>query len=171
MKRLASIFAAAAALMLLAACTQVPPPVADTREADAKAIRDLEMNTSAEFAKKDHDLDKIAMFWADDASVFLPNMPIVSGNAAWKSVLKETFNDANFSITFSSTKVEVSKASDYGYSQGTYIQTMTDPKTKKVLTEKGKYVTVFKKQADGAWKAVADINNADAPAAVEAAKK
>ena len=36
---------------------------------------------------------------------------------------------------------------------------MTDPKTKKVLTVKGKYVTVFKKQADGGWKAVADIGN------------
>ena len=34
-----------------------------------------------------------------------------------------------------------------------------------VLTEKGKYATVFKKQADGSWRAVADINNADAPAA------
>ena len=39
----------------------------------------------------------------------------------------------------------------------------TDPKTKKVLTEKGKYVTVFQKQADGGWKAVADIFNEDAP--------
>jgi ketosteroid isomerase-like protein len=36
-----------------------------------------------------------------------------------------------------------------------------------VLTEKGKYVTVYKKQADGGWKAVADIFNADAPAAPE----
>jgi hypothetical protein len=40
---------------------------------------------------------------------------------------------------------------------------MTDPKTKKVLIERGKYVTVYKKQADGGWKAVADIDNEDAP--------
>ena len=145
--------------------------MADTREADAKAIRDAEMNVAAEFAKKDHDVDKIAAFWADDTSVFIPNMPILAGNTAMKNFLKETFNDPNFTISFSSTKVEVSKASDYGYSQGTYVQTMTDPKTKKILTERGKYVTVFKKQADGSWKAVADINNADAPAAVEAVKK
>jgi hypothetical protein len=42
---------------------------------------------------------------------------------------------------------------------------MTDPKTKKVLTGKGKYVTVYKRQADGGWKAVADIWNEDAPPA------
>jgi ketosteroid isomerase-like protein len=41
--------------------------------------------------------------------------------------------------------------------------TMTDPKTKKVLTEKGRYVTVYKKQADGGWKAVVDIDSEDAP--------
>jgi len=33
-----------------------------------------------------------------------------------------------------------------------------------VVAEKGKYVTVYKKQADGKWKAIADIDNADAPA-------
>jgi ketosteroid isomerase-like protein len=32
-----------------------------------------------------------------------------------------------------------------------------------VLTEKGRYVTVYKKQADGGWKAVVDIDSEDAP--------
>jgi ketosteroid isomerase-like protein len=59
--------------------------------------------------------------------------------------------------------VDVAKSGDLGYSQGAYTMTFTDPKTKKVLTERGKYVTVFKKQADGSWKAVADIDNEDAP--------
>jgi ketosteroid isomerase-like protein len=40
--------------------------------------------------------------------------------------------------------------------------TMTNPKTKKVLTEKGRYVTVYKKQADGGWKAIVDIDSEDA---------
>jgi ketosteroid isomerase-like protein len=57
------------------------------------------------------------------------------------------------------------KTGDLGYSQGAYTMTMTDPKTRKVLSEKGKYVTVYKKQADGGWKAVADIANEDAPPA------
>jgi len=43
--------------------------------------------------------------------------------------------------------------------------TRTNPKTKKELTEKGKYVTVYKKQPTGGWKALADIFNEDAPAA------
>ena len=38
--------------------------------------------------------------------------------------------------------------------------------TKKKMVEEGKFVNVFKKQADGRWKTVADIFNADAPAEV-----
>jgi ketosteroid isomerase-like protein len=91
-------------------------------------------------------------------------MPVINGMAAIKDVLKPMVADKGFSITFSSDKVDVAKSGDLGYSQGSYSMTSTAPKTKKVMSEKGKYVTVFKKQADGSWKAVADIFNADAPA-------
>jgi len=171
MKPPSSTCAACAAMFMLTACTQAPPPPPpDTRAADMKAIQDAEAAVNAEVSKKDRNIDKVAPFWADDASLFVPDMPILTGNPAIKSFLKEATNDPNFSLSFSSNKVEVAKSGDYGYTTGTYVQTMTDPKTKKVLTEKGKYVTVFKKQADGSWKAVADINNADAPAAVEPKK-
>lgn len=33
----------------------------------------------------------------------------------------------------------------------------------KPVTEVGKWVTVFKKDNDGSWKAVADITNTDSP--------
>jgi ketosteroid isomerase-like protein len=39
--------------------------------------------------------------------------------------------------------------------------TVTNPKTKKPMTDKGKYLTVYTKQADGSWKAVADTLNSD----------
>jgi ketosteroid isomerase-like protein len=71
----------------------------------------------------------------------------------------------NFSLTFASDKVDVAKSGDFGYSQGSFTQTWTGPKTKKVLTVKGKYVRVYKKQADGSWKVVAEIANEDAPPA------
>jgi hypothetical protein len=54
-----------------------------------------------------------------------------------------------------------SKSDDMAYLQGTY--TMTDPKTKKPMTDKGKYLTVFTKQPDGSWKAIADAFNSDPP--------
>ena len=69
--------------------------------------------------------------------------------------------------TFVIGKGESSLASNW-----TYVLTATDPALKKVVSETGKYVTVYAKQADGKWKIVEDINNADAPAApVKAAAK
>ena len=56
---------------------------------------------------------------------------------------------------------------DLAYMQGHYTVTATDGKTKKKVTEKGKYVTVYKKQVDGTWKAIEDINNEDATPAPE----
>jgi hypothetical protein len=58
-------------------------------------------------------------------------------------------------------------------SEGTYAQTATDPATKKKVSEKGNYVTCWMKQADGTWKAIADITAAEpaAPLPSAATKK
>ncbi len=163
MQKRYSLPAAIALAVVLAGCDQAPPPAPDTREADAKAIRDFETGWMQAFATKD--VDKIGQFYTDDSSALLPNMPVLNGLAAIKGALKPMVEDKNFAITFAATKIEVSKASDIAYSQGAYAMTLTDPKTKKAVTEKGKYITVYKKQADGTWKPAADMINGDGPPA------
>jgi hypothetical protein len=78
--------------------------------------------------------------------------------------LKVYLEDKNFDITFTTIRVESSKAGDLAYSHGTYVDKFTDPKTNKPVSETGKYVCVYRKEADGAWKSILDINNADGPA-------
>jgi ketosteroid isomerase-like protein len=58
--------------------------------------------------------------------------------------------------------VEVARAGDMAYVLGTYQLTMTDPQGNPV-NDHGKFVEVWKKQADGKWKAVADTFNSDLP--------
>ena len=41
--------------------------------------------------------------------------------------------------------------------------TMTNPKTKKPVEDKGAYITVYKKQADGNWKAIEDVATSEIP--------
>lgn len=153
--------AAITLVVILAGCKHAQPPAPNTHDADVKAIRDLETAQLQGFAAKD--VDKLAAFYADDASALFPDAPVINGIAAIKTAFKPFLADKNFTNTFASDKVDVAKSGDLGYSQGAYTMTFTDPKTKKVLTEKGKYVTVFQKQTDGGWKAVADIINEDAP--------
>ena len=149
---------------LLAGCTPATPPAApDTREADAKAIRQLEADGLQAFAAKD--ADKIVSSYADDASLFISGMPVVTGKANIEAGLKQFLADKNFSISWPpSDKVVVSKSGDLAYTQGSNTVTYTDPKTKRVMSGMGKFVEVYMKQADGSWKDVADINNADGPA-------
>lgn len=149
----------------LIGCSQAPAPAPappDTRAADEKTIRDGEAQWTKDFAAKD--MDKIVAHYADNASVLMPNVPMMNGKDAIRAGLKDAVADPKFSLDLATAKVEVSTG-DLAYSQGTYTFTGTDPKSKKVMTEKGKYVEVYKKQPDGSWKVVEDINNADAPAA------
>jgi ketosteroid isomerase-like protein len=154
--------AAFALAVILAGCNQAPPPPApDTHDADVKAIRDAETAGVQAMAAKD--VDKLGAFYADDASMFNPDAPVLNGMAAIKAFWKPLLADKNFSLTDVLDKVDVAKSGDLGYSQSAFTMTMTDPKTKNVLAVKGKEVVVYKKQTDGSWKAVADIGNEDAP--------
>jgi ketosteroid isomerase-like protein len=93
----------------------------------------------------------------------MPNAPTINGKDAIRAALKPLFDDPNFAMTFQGSRIEVAKSGDLGYTQGTYTLTTTEPKTKKPVTDKGKYLTAYKKQADGTWKAVADMDSSDEP--------
>lgn len=155
------------ALVLLTACTQAPPPTPpDTRAADEKAIRDQE--TAAQQAWTAKDIDKIVALYADDATVMLPNTPVMTGKQAIGPGLKAALADPNFSLIIQNASVEASKGGDLGFVRGTYTVQASDPKTKKATVEKGNYVLVYKKQADGSWKIVADTAIPEAPATTAA---
>jgi uncharacterized protein (TIGR02246 family) len=160
--RMKKLFASAALALMLAACSQTPPPASpDTRAADAQAIRDEIATSSGAAASKDY--GKFFAYYDQDASVFAPDAPVVTGLPAIKTALQAAFADPNFAIDIQIAKVEVSKAGDIGYAQGTFTQKATNPKTKKAEAREGKWVTVFKKETDGSWKAVSDIFNFTGP--------
>jgi ketosteroid isomerase-like protein len=59
-------------------------------------------------------------------------------------------------IGLAAESVVAARSGDLAYETGTWSMTMSDAK-KKPATEKGSYVVVWQKQADGAWKAVRDV--------------
>ena len=146
---------------LTAGCSNAPVPPPDTRAADLQAVKDVEAAWLKDTATKD--ADKWASYFAEDGCALYPGAGILNGKAAIKAAMAPYFADPNFSLTFQSTRAMASKGGDLVYSLGTYTMTMTNPKTKKPMTETGKYLTVFAKQADGSWKAVADTYNSDSP--------
>jgi uncharacterized protein (TIGR02246 family) len=145
--------------LLTFGCSNAPTPPPDTRAADLQAVKDVEAAWVKDAAAKDP--DKWASYFTDDGSGLYPGSPTLNGKAAIKAAMTPFLSDPNFSLTFQSTRAMASKGGDMVYSQGTYTMTMTDPKTKKAMTDKGKYLTVYMKQPDGSWKAVADTFNSD----------
>src|SRR6266478_6099736 len=65
-------------------------------------------------------------------------------------------------LSWQITKVVVSRSGDLAYVQSTYQASFEDTQGKPAI-ERGKAVTIWKKQEDGVWKAVADISNTDSP--------
>jgi ketosteroid isomerase-like protein len=52
---------------------------------------------------------------------------------------------------------QVAASGDLAYMRGHCTMTMTYPATRKPATRSGSYLTVWKKQADGGWKALEDF--------------
>jgi ketosteroid isomerase-like protein len=115
-----------------------------------------------EWSQTTTDLNKFLSYYAGDASVYPQGMPIATGSEAIRDVFTKMSSMPGFALQWSATKADVSASGELGYTTGTYQMTMNDA-AGKPMTEKGKYVTVWKKQSDGQWKVTNDIFNADAP--------
>ncbi len=133
----------------------------DARNADARTIRESETQWVKAWAAKD--IDKIVSHYADDAFVELSGVPIMSGKDAVRARVEKTFTDRNFALSFAPVQAEVSRSGDLAYTRGTYTVTSTDPATNQPVNAKGKYVIVYRRERDGRWMAIHDINNRDAP--------
>jgi uncharacterized protein (TIGR02246 family) len=147
-------------LALATSCNQAPQPV-DTHEADIQAVKDNEAQWNKDYQAKD--LEKIVAHYTDDAVLIAPGTQPSIGKEAIHSALKEMLADNALSLIFQTERVDVAKSGDVAYTQGSYTLTVTDSATKKPISDKGSYVTVYKKQADGSWKAVADIASSATP--------
>ncbi len=125
--------------------------------ADEQAIRALDVAWSN--AAQSKDLDKTVSYYADDASVLPPNMPIATGKDAIRAVWSQMLAAPGGSITFGPTKIVVSESRDLAYEIGTYQSTANDAQGKPA-TSTGKFVVAWQKRG-GQWKVVADIFNDD----------
>jgi uncharacterized protein (TIGR02246 family) len=154
MKRLMIFCAATVLTLLVTGCS-------DTHDADLKAIRVNDIQWNQDFAAKD--VAKLASHYADTAVVMFPGSPSVSGIDGIRASMTQLTSDPALSLKFQANRIDVAKSGDLAYTQGTYTVTMTDPQTKQIIYDHGSYVTTFRKQPDGTWKAVADIASSAVP--------
>ena len=157
-------------LSLATACYQkVETSVgADTRTADEATLRNLDAEWSNAAGAKD--VEKTVSYYSDDASIMPPNSPVLTGKAAARQMWGGMFKAPGFAGGWKATKVEVARSGDLAYVTGSYEMTETDAGGKP-MTDKGKYVEVWKKQSDGGWKCIVDMFSSDLPPAAPPAEK
>ena len=99
-------------------------------------------------------------FYTDDAIMMPPGENTCTDKASREASIKNMFAMPGVNMRFQATKTEVSKSGDLGYSTGPYQFSYKDA-TGKEMHETGKFCETWKKQADGSWKCIVDIWNAD----------
>ena len=141
------------------AITSITHGQTSTTSADLeKALRDLDAQWSAAAAAKN--VDKTASYYSADAVVLPPNGPIATTTDAIRKIWNDLLTSPGTAISWKTTKVEVSKSGDMAFLTGTYDLSTNDPAGKPVK-DRGKYLEVWEKQADGSWKCAADMWNSD----------
>ncbi len=110
--------------------------------------------------------DGYASFVTEDAVWLPPNAARVEGRDAVRAWVQPFTEAEDSSVTWEATRVEVSAAGDLAYSMGTYEYSLKNAEGNPV-SGKGKFVDIWKKQADGSWKAAIGIWNSDQPPASE----
>jgi ketosteroid isomerase-like protein len=125
-----------------------------------QALRDADNQWSK--AVGAHDLEKTIAFYSGDAIVLPPNGPSITTKDGIHDMWKQILGDMT-SMSWTATRVEVAKSGELGYVTGTYELTIKDA-SGELINDKGKYLEVWKKQTDGAWKCGADMFSSDLPA-------
>ena len=147
----------------LAACKPATAPAegntavaTEAATADAEAVKQAFATFNAAIVAKD--LEAIKAQYASDAVMVLPGQAPFNGIDAIMGDYKSYAADPAGKYVPGAETTHVSSGGDLAYGQVNYQSTHTDPKTKAVETVDRYNLVVYKKQADGSWKVVQDIN-------------
>ncbi|HEV8236750.1 MAG TPA: DUF4440 domain-containing protein [Gemmatimonadaceae bacterium] len=139
--------------------------LAGTPSADAAAVRQAidAANTKFSAAAVQGDTAALAALYDNDAVMMMANAPAARGHDA----IAKTFAGMGAAIKLSAIKLQtqdVIVSGDYAIETGAYELTgQPSAKGAKTRHDVGKYIVVWKKQADGSYKLLRDIANSDQP--------
>ena len=142
--------------MSVAACKPAEEKAAKVdAAAEEQAIRAKEAGWMEAYNKRDS--KGLAGQYEEDASLAANGMALMTDSVGRGLFLDGMASDPALKVEFASDRIIVAASGDLASSRGHYTMTFTDPVTKQPKTEAGNYVTVYRKAADGSWKAIEDF--------------
>jgi uncharacterized protein (TIGR02246 family) len=143
---------------MIAACSG--RVASDSRAADEKAIREADAASIRAIAAKQ--TEATVSHYDEAASILMPNAPMITGREQIRKAWEQMFATPGFMFAPKTNRIEVARSGDLAYALGKYEFAANDPMGNS-LNDRGKFVVVWKKQSDGAWRIAADIWNSDLP--------
>jgi uncharacterized protein (TIGR02246 family) len=155
-------FASAILTFTLAACqapAPEPPPPVDVA-ALKDAIQALEKQWSAAFLAAD--AAAISNLYTEDAASIQPAGDWNRGRAAIAAQMQPQFDSATYTVREDITEEVIPVGPDYVFEVGQYRSAGTAKVGGKEISATGRYVVLWRKDADGVWRIHRDLG-ADAP--------
>lgn len=158
-----SIVLLCAAIAFSLACAQVEPPA---ESIDLEAVKSELIARDAAWAEAyaaaDNKPDAFVAVCEDAVRLLAPDMPLADGKNATRAAIEQVESLPGIEVGWSPSLADVSEGGDLGYTIGAYFMNMDGPEGGRIRID-GKYLTVWRRQADGSWKVTADMFNPNAP--------
>jgi len=145
---------AALAAATAPACAPAPAPPPDPgvlMEADRAFAADVAEGGSRAWTS----------WFAEDGSMVQPGVGLVSGRETILSFMAG-LDGPGVVLRWEPDYADISASGDLGWTTGTYRSESPGPDGE-VRTGQGRYVTIWRKQADGSWKVAMDLGNPTDP--------
>ena len=123
-----------------------------------KAIESQDVVFAAAFGRAD--AAGIAALYMEDATLMPPKGDIIKGKQGVEAFWKGGFEAGLKDVTL--TTVDVGGSGDTAYEVGKYALKI-QPAGQDAMSDAGKYLVIWKRQADGTWKVHVDMWNTSMP--------
>lgn len=104
------------------------------------------------------DMEVAFSFWTEDAEIYAPGRPPVRGMEEIRDFVAMRRSVPGNFIVWEPVVADVSASADLGFTRGTYAMTFPGPGGDLVTTT-GTYVSIWRRDAEGAWKCMLEIHS------------
>lgn len=144
-------------VLLIAACArEVPPPP----PADPSVLMEADRAFAAAVAEGG--TEAWVSWFASDGAQIQPGVGEIRGHDAIRRLMAG-LDDPSRTLTWEPLRADIAAGGDMGWTTGSFTSLGTGPDGE-TRRGQGRYVSIWRKQADGSWKVVMDLGSpTDAP--------